>query len=558
MNLIPTMRKKDTSRGQQASPSPAPQVDQAANQFSLKGTTPTTPSFDMNLGMPASLSIPNQLTPTKPTQPATTLQSDGIPSPAPDSIQGGTSSMQDQLNAIKKQALGIQESIGQMESTPEQPVGDPTTPTDTTTPPVAPVISEDTQNAIDSAEKAILKAQKLSPQEITTQEDIDKLIESTREAYINTRNQPIPLEFITGQLASIEDRALSLAEPLENKMARLQAQRQANLNASKFALERADDQAIREREGVDERETQVFNLATTLVRSGASQDQLKSVLDSKSIKEALSNAAKTGLLQPNAEGGFTLSDNQTRFDSEGNIVATTIGREGLSGLGVGSAGDPAEYQVGDNPIVDSWVENINMGRVEMHDVPDELQNLVSNALAAGGAETNQVKVVALQDKIVNIESLINSRGMAKAVGPIGLARWTPFKLDHLTGDVQDFIAGIHNLTSKETLQFLIDIKAQGARFGALSNQELIVLKESATKINDWEIKNEHGEPTGKWNITENKFKEELQRIKMLAQRALNRATGVEELPEEAMEERPQQLQMPDGSILEMQPDGTYE
>lgn len=113
--------------------------------------------------------------------------------------------------------------------------------------PATPQVSPEALKALDLAEKAYQDSQKLSPDELSTQEDIDKLVESTKTAYRNTSNQAIPLEFITGQLSAIERRATGLAEPLERKLARLQATRQASLESSKFALDRADKAVAGER-----------------------------------------------------------------------------------------------------------------------------------------------------------------------------------------------------------------------------------------------------------------------------------------------------------------------
>jgi len=93
-----------------------------------------------------------------------------------------------------------------------------------------------------SEEKAYQDNLKIGADELSTQEDLDKLLESARTGYQNTKGQSIPMEFITGQLKSVEERANLLKEPLERKLARLQAQRLANTEASKFALERSDKQ----------------------------------------------------------------------------------------------------------------------------------------------------------------------------------------------------------------------------------------------------------------------------------------------------------------------------
>lgn len=116
----------------------------------------------------------------------------------------------------------------------------PTTPSGDGSAPTTPIVPSPTQKAVDIAQKAVTDAQSISPDELSTQEDLDKLIESTKSAYNGIKDKAIPLEFITGQLASVERRATGLAEPLERKLARLQSTRTSALESSKFALERAD------------------------------------------------------------------------------------------------------------------------------------------------------------------------------------------------------------------------------------------------------------------------------------------------------------------------------
>ena len=89
------------------------------------------------------------------------------------------------------------------------------------------------------AMQAYQKALELSPEELSTQGELDRVIESFRQGYTGIKNKAIPMEFITGQLSSLEERAVNLAEPLENKLARMQAQRLASLESSKFSLEQA-------------------------------------------------------------------------------------------------------------------------------------------------------------------------------------------------------------------------------------------------------------------------------------------------------------------------------
>ena len=146
---------------------------------------------------------------------------------------------------------------------PSQPPTDTQKPTQTaaSAPPV-PSVSPESQKALQLAEGAYQKLLQISPDELSTQEDIDKLIaeatkiqQSGRLGLQATSEQPIPMEFITGQQRAIENRLMntltgleSQAEPLERKLARQQAARTSSLEASKFALERAD-KAIEKEKG---------------------------------------------------------------------------------------------------------------------------------------------------------------------------------------------------------------------------------------------------------------------------------------------------------------------
>ena len=132
-----------------------------------------------------------------------------------------------------------------------------------------PAETPEASKALELAEAAYAKSMTIGADELSTQEDLDKLIEATKNSYAHIQDQPVMLNFITGQMASVERRALNLAEPLERKLARLQAARQSSMEASKFALERAD----------------------------------------KAV-EAKKNEQ------------FTLGEGQTRYDAFGNVVAT--------------------------------------------------------------------------------------------------------------------------------------------------------------------------------------------------------------------------------------------
>ena len=137
---------------------------------------------------------------------------------------------------------------------------------------------------------------------------------------------------------------------------------------------------------------------------------------------------------------------------------------------------------------------------------------------------DQQNIDVLQNKINLIDSLLTSKGLAGSVGTYGISRWTPFTADK--ADRQEFAAGVSQLISQETLGTLINLKKQGGTLGALSQTELDILKESASLIGRWMQKDKNGNPTGKFEVSEEAFKKELNKIRSLAEKAIANAGGV--------------------------------
>lgn len=134
-----------------------------------------------------------------------------------------------------------------------------------------------------------------------------------------------------------------------------------------------------------------------------------------------------------------------------------------------------------------------------------------------GADVDTSEIRAAQDvEFVNtVDSLKTDRGLSKAVGANALARFTPFKIDVMSGDVKDFTASVDQLTKGLTLDTLIQAKEQGATFGALAIPEMELLADSATKINNWRTTetDENGNTTTLYyDASEADFKEELDKI----------------------------------------------
>lgn len=131
------------------------------------------------------------------------------------------------------------------------------------------------------------------------------------------------------------------------------------------------------------------------------------------------------------------------------------------------------------------------------------------------AKIQEVKVATDTQFINTIDSLKTHSGMNKAVGAIGLARWTPFKADVSTGEVSGFIGSIDQLTKDMTLNKLISSKGEGATFGALATEEMKLLADSATKINAWRRTDDSGNTTH-YETSEKNMKKELDLISNFA------------------------------------------
>lgn len=133
----------------------------------------------------------------------------------------------------------------------------------------------------------------------------------------------------------------------------------------------------------------------------------------------------------------------------------------------------------------------------------------------------------IDNKIKSIEEIKgNSLGLKLAVGPTRLNR-TAGAIDLTSGGLsarQNFIASVEQLTSEETLNTLINAKAKGATFGALSEGELNLLRQSASKIGKWAITKD-GKVVG-YKASESDFLKELNRLQSLQKKAYERSTGI--------------------------------
>jgi len=86
--------------------------------------------------------------------------------------------------------------------------------------------------------------------------------------------------------------------------------------------------------------------------------------------------------------------------------------------------------------------------------------------------------------------------------------------DSMTKKKQDYLGKIQNLLDNKTMEDFISLKAQGATFGALSNEELKMLQASSSILASRAEKDESGNITG-FNMSEKAFRTELNKLKTL-------------------------------------------
>lgn len=179
----------------------------------------------------------------------------------------------------------------------------------------------------------------------------------------------------------------------------------------------------------------------------------------------------------------------------------------------------------DTSVVLDWANQVASGVRKFSDVPEDLKNAVNSAIAK--LPPKQADIAATQAKVDELNNLLNHKGLNSSVGTnwagrIGVA-------DKFTGEKQDFIAKVQRLLSESTLQSLIDAKADGATFGALSEGELKILQSAASNIGTWAIKDKNGNITG-YDVSTKKFKEEIERIKSEYDVLLKDTAGQETAP----------------------------
>lgn len=184
---------------------------------------------------------------------------------------------------------------------------------------------------------------------------------------------------------------------------------------------------------------------------------------------------------PSGQDGFTLGDGQTRYDANGNPIA---------GAGV------------------------NQGS----------QDPIQQAMA--------------RDKVSQFDKVISDLEKPSTVG-VGTGGWRDFFVNPFSGKKSNFISDIEQIKGQIVGKTLGDMKAQGATFGALSDAELALVQQAASKISTWEQKDKNGKVTG-YSVSPDAMRAELRKISSYAKLSYLKSGG-----------------SPDDIGIPKQPDGKY-
>lgn len=185
-------------------------------------------------------------------------------------------------------------------------------------------------------------------------------------------------------------------------------------------------------------------------------------------------------------------------------------------------GSSVSGTVGATSNAKAWLDQYNSGALSLEDIYTKigsskeagvLKNQVAQLVSAQGGKrkygTDDASIQAINEQITNVNKLLNG-DVGTIVGFVqGGLGVVP---DSANVYKQDALALAKNLVSNQTLQALADAKSKGVTFGALSEGELGLVGESASRIAAKLQKDKDGNITG-FSGSEGEFIKDLKEVK---------------------------------------------
>lgn len=376
--------------------------------------------------------------------------------------------------------------------------------------------------------------------------------------------------FTQGQYDSqIESKNLMLGAQLLVAQGQYDSAKEAVTDAitMKYAPEEARNNALLKyaeinKEALGKKADQIKELATARIKDSEKRqieekDVAKLIIDASAVAPAdVLNKAKA--IQ--AKGGSTMEVAQALGIYGGDYLAREKIKAEIRKMDADSAKTRADAkattQSNSTGLVGSassnakaWLDQYNSGAMSLEDIYTKigstkeagiLKNQVAQLVAAQGGKrvygTDDATVQAINAQIQNINDLLYGKGAtAKDIATQEKNKQTKGDVGTVVGLVQgglgispdslnvykqDALATAKNLVSNQTLQALADAKSKGITFGALSEGELGLVSDAASRISSkLKIDPVTKEITG-FTGSESQFKEDLKTIKDNLQKSI--------------------------------------
>ena len=251
----------------------------------------------------------------------------------------------------------------------------------------------------------------------------------------------------------------------------------------------------------------LFNMSQSM--TNAAKDNYKMVIDSVGWEGLAQSIGDNPSQQAYVENLFGLGKGALKALAKYKKPLTEMETLDLENQRLQNAKLRADIATG--PSVPTQVVDVNGKKV--------LINSKTGATIAeigdGDGVTNELQQAMSLQNVTDIQSIVDSPYLDAAVGPSKLGRYSP--LEWVTGGKSTFVGEMDNLISQLTLDSLIQAKAKGATFGALSEGELKILAAAANPLGSpaWTVRDDEGNLVG-WKVSENEVREKLDTINHFA------------------------------------------
>ena len=200
-----------------------------------------------------------------------------------------------------------------------------------------------------------------------------------------------------------------------------------------------------------------------------------------------------------------------------------------------------------SPEAKSYVDIYNAGTMDIETILTKLwtskeitplKNEIINAVASQWGKPTRTEtdpaVASLITRLADIKFLKDDPFLTTVVGTNSL--WRTSLSNFYSGWKDEYLSKVKQFFASDVLQSLIDAKAKGATFGALSDSELAQLKNASNALAGRAVYDWENIIWFKWS--EESFKEELQKLAVKTQDAINRMTGKQnQLPEQPVPQK---------------------